>query len=155
MAATYHGFGFIHYGKRDFDVDDSYVTTLWFAVAYVPVVPIRSLRIRETGGTSYISMRRRRNAVILAKMPPNWQQVVSVYAFFAVEVGLLVLADARLSPDSQRSWGLRIMALLLLGFPILLRKRALEHVRAEKARAEAGFAREFQERGSAPVSFRD
>jgi hypothetical protein len=151
--ATYHGFGTIYYGKRDFGVDGSYVTTLWIVVAYVPVVPVRSVRMRDTGGSSYFSMDRRRHVVLLAKMKPVWTQVVSVYAFFVIEVGLIVAADRRFSPDPWKAWGFRALAAVLVALPLLLQKRARERVKAQLERMEMGFSPEF--RDGKVKSFRD
>jgi hypothetical protein len=150
--ATYHGFGAMYYGKRDFGVDGSYVTTQWIVVAYLPVVPIRSVRMREMGGTTYISMKRRKKAILLAKMRPDWLQVTYVYSFFAVEVGLIVAADSRFMPDQIRAWGLRGLALVLFGLPWILRRRAMDRVKAARERMEMGFAVETE---SGPQSFRD
>lgn len=49
MAFTFHGIGSHFYGKRDFRSDGSYVTTEWVVIFYVPVVPVRSLRVRYLG----------------------------------------------------------------------------------------------------------
>ena len=45
MAFTYNGIGKMLYGQRDFLADGSFITTEWFVVLFVPVIPLRSLRV--------------------------------------------------------------------------------------------------------------
>jgi hypothetical protein len=40
-----NGFGTSYYGKRDFRSDGSWLTTKWFVIFWIPIFPIRSLRI--------------------------------------------------------------------------------------------------------------
>lgn len=46
---TLNGFGTTFYGKRDFRADGSYITTEWIVLAYLPLIPIRSLRVSYRG----------------------------------------------------------------------------------------------------------
>ena len=42
---SFNGFGTMFYGCSDVWSDGSYVATEWFAVVYLPVVPLRSVRM--------------------------------------------------------------------------------------------------------------
>lgn len=139
MAFTFRGIGAMHYGKRDFRPDGSYVTTLWFVVLYVPIVPIHSKRMRPTGEVKYYGIRSRRTYQLLEKTSPNLKQVVSVYAWFYTELASFISAKL------LESWWMAIPGFLLLGLPWVLRRRALERMKAESARLAMGFAPELSE----------
>jgi hypothetical protein len=139
MAFTVRGIGAMHYGKRDFRPDGSYVTTLWFVVAYVPIVPIQSKRWRSTGQTKFYGLGTRRTYVLIEKTKPHLQQVLSTYAFFAVEVALFIAAM------KLDNWWLALPGLLLLGVPFLLRKRAHEEMKAQSERVAMGFSPEVRD----------
>ena len=49
MAYTLNGIGTTFYGQRDFQPDGSYLTTEWLVFLYVPLIPIRSLRVVYRG----------------------------------------------------------------------------------------------------------
>ena len=139
MAFTFRGIGALNYGKRDFRPDGSYVTTLWFVLAYLPIVPIHSKRIVPTGKVEYYALRPRRTCILQEKTKPNRTQVLSVYLWFAAELAIFITADMR------KEWWIAIPGVLLLGLPWLLRSRAMERMKAEAARKDMGFAPELPE----------
>jgi L-asparagine transporter-like permease len=139
MAYTFRGIGAMRYGQRDFRTDGSYVTTLWFVVFYVPVVPLKSIRVRRTGDTKYYGLTRRYVEEVLQQPTLDWTQIISVYAWFAALITLLLEARMR------ESWWLVSPILLLLGLPWLLRKRAIERVKAEAERQSMGFSASLPE----------
>jgi hypothetical protein len=49
MAFTFNGIGTTHYGKRNTEPDGSYITTVWFVLFYLPILPLRSLHVRPKG----------------------------------------------------------------------------------------------------------
>jgi hypothetical protein len=139
MAYTFHGFGAMDYGQRDFCPDGSYVTTTWFVCFYVPIVPIRSKRLRPTGEVKYFSTRAKRMFSALEKTGPNPKQVASVYAFFAMEIAIYITAVVH---DSLL---FAIPGIPLLGLPWLLRRRAINRMKATMARQAMGFSPELSE----------
>jgi hypothetical protein len=139
MAFTFRGIGAMHYGKRDFRPDGSYVTTLWFVLLYVPIAPIHSKGLRPTGEVKYYGIRPRRTQLLLEKTPPNSKQVLSVYAWFAVELASFIGAKL------LELWWIAIPGVLLLGLPWVLRRRALERVKAASERMAMGFSPELSE----------
>jgi len=124
----------MHYGKRDFLADGSYITTLWFVVFYLPIYPIKSVRLRATGETKYYSMRRVPVIEEIKQSQVNRTQVMSVYAWFATEFAVLITAKIW-----ESRWML-LPAVIVVGLPFLLRKRAQEKVKAEGERKAMGFS---------------
>ncbi len=49
MPSTLNGIGTKFYGQRDFSPDGSYITTEWFVFIYIPLIPLKSLRVRYQG----------------------------------------------------------------------------------------------------------
>jgi hypothetical protein len=46
MATLIQGFGTTFLGQRDFLPDGSHITTEWVVVFFIPIVPLRSLRVK-------------------------------------------------------------------------------------------------------------
>jgi len=112
MPASFYGIGSTFYGKRDFREDGSYITTEWLIVVGIPLIPLRSFRVRcllplrtfkighptrhEQGLRRTISVRWRSLVALGAmdleviydvyerRFPPNWRQVIYTYGFFAL-----------------------------------------------------------------------
>jgi len=93
MAFTFQGIGTTFYGQRDFGMDGSYITTEWVVFLFIPVIPLRSLRVRPDGGESIGIIYQKENYAVFEKNPPNWKQVLSVYLYVGLYlfwcVGLL------------------------------------------------------------------
>jgi hypothetical protein len=86
MPFTYNGCGTKFYGQRDKEPDGSYITTEWIVLVYVPLIPLRSFRIKPTGKSSLMVVY---NSVeyLVMPVPLNWQQVRNVYLVGATIVG--------------------------------------------------------------------
>jgi hypothetical protein len=54
MAFTFNGIGTTFYGHAGARPDGSYVKTEWFVFFYVPIFPIRSLRVVPKGATNLL-----------------------------------------------------------------------------------------------------
>ena len=86
MAYTIHGVGTTFYGKRDFRADGTYLTTEWAVLFHLPMLPLRSLRVRDLGvgrlpsepGLAPAPLYR-----VCESTRPNWKQVVCVYGYVA------------------------------------------------------------------------
>jgi hypothetical protein len=129
----------MHYGRCEFRSDGSYVTTLWFVVLYLPIVPIHSLRMRKTGRIKYYGMRPASEVEVLEKSKPHRMQVLRTYALFSV--GLVMFLSAALS----HAFWLAIPGAALAALPWLLRNRAMERVKAAVEREKSGFSAELAE----------
>jgi hypothetical protein len=109
MAGTFNGIGTKFYGQRDFRADATYITTEWFVFCFIPLIPLRSLRVRFQGPAnvrSYVVFfSSRRSYAVFETGWPNWKQVLCTYGFVALSVcwsSLIFLAIA----VSQESRGL-------------------------------------------------
>jgi len=80
MAYMFNGMGTTFYGKRDFRADGTYLTTEWFVFLFVPLVPLRSLRVRPQGLTN----RGGQQYAIHETRLPSLKQVFYTYGFVAV-----------------------------------------------------------------------
>ncbi len=81
MPLSVNGTGTRFYGNR---TDDKYgtVTTQWFTIYFVPLIPIRSMRI-SYAGSSVGLLSSSTHYQVLEKLPLQWGQVVRVYGFLA------------------------------------------------------------------------
>jgi len=87
MAASIQGIGTAFIGKRDFDPDGSYVTTEWVVFLYLPLVPLRSLRMEKTDRKSknwFPILSSTSTFDVTARGRPNWKQVLCVYSFVLI-----------------------------------------------------------------------
>ncbi|MGA3095216.1 MAG: hypothetical protein ABSF25_02080 [Bryobacteraceae bacterium] len=84
MATLIQGFGTAFIGQRDFWPDGSYVTTEWIVALFVPLFPLRSLRVKPKPRQTtflYVIASTGRNYVVSDETEPHRRQVASVYAF--------------------------------------------------------------------------
>jgi hypothetical protein len=80
MAFTVYGTGTTFIGERDYYArDGSYVTTEWMVVFFIPLVPLRSLRVVPAGVDPRWHWWHRYHQ--LAELPLSGRQVLSVYGF--------------------------------------------------------------------------
>jgi Membrane dipeptidase (Peptidase family M19) len=106
MAFSIQGFGTSFVGQRDFGADGSYITTKWVVLLFVPVIPLSSLRVKETttyggealaaiatGAGAYYSKQR----YLAHRVPLHLKQVFCVYGFLASYIGLPILLGAILA----------------------------------------------------------
>jgi hypothetical protein len=91
---TFNGTGTRFYGKSAKSADGSYVATRWVTLFFVPLIPIGSYRVLETGGT-----RGRRGTVtttrttfVSVRVPLARLQVALTYALAAVLTPAAVVA---------------------------------------------------------------
>jgi hypothetical protein len=139
MAFTFRGVGAMHYGERDYRSDGSHLTTLWFVLFYVPIIPIHTKRIRVTGEVKYYALRPSRTLILLEKTKPDLTQVISAYAWFAA--GLAIFITAKI----HANWWIAVPGILLLGLPWVLRRRARERMALQSERAAMGFSPEISD----------
>jgi hypothetical protein len=81
MPLSIQGIGTTYYGVRDTRNDGSYVTTEWAIVAFVPIIPLRTLRVVKSGYASGTFMWSRQPYLVCECLPLDLRQVISVYGF--------------------------------------------------------------------------
>ena len=132
---AYHsaGIGTDVYGEQDFRADGSYLTTKFVIVIGIPIVPIKTLRVRLVASrTPILGISRQRTDAyffdVLGEYPLCWSQVLRVYGFALTEGTSIFSAVAFCY--SQRLRGLSVSPIILgaLAFPpwiqYLVRRRA-------------------------------
>jgi hypothetical protein len=87
MALTLNGFGTSYYGARWLP-DGTYITTKWVVVLFVPIFPVESVRILQTGprheGGVYS-----RQSLITQPVPLDKNMVLKMYGLLALFAVLL------------------------------------------------------------------
>jgi len=85
MARTINGIGTTFYGKCKFNPDDSYITTKWVVLVFIPIVPLASYRFIEESSSSF--------EVVDADLPLEIMQVLRTWLFVAFLGFALNLTD--------------------------------------------------------------
>lgn len=80
MPHTISGFGTKYYGEADHRPDGSFIATEWITAAYIPLIPLRSLRLMRSGNPLENDFGHATFGV-LEKVPLFWSQILRVYAF--------------------------------------------------------------------------
>jgi len=125
VAYSINGFGTTYYGMRDFERDGSYVTTRWFILGTLPIVPLGSIRIRD--------VRRglvRREMYVDEDLGMDWLQVLMTYLYVYLcvpfAIYLIVMKEHSFVDDYRVPFWLVILfrtfpLLFVLAVPHLLR----------------------------------
>ncbi|MFZ6642540.1 hypothetical protein ACO0LL_22635 [Undibacterium sp. TC4M20W] len=85
MARTINGIGTTFYGKCKFHPDQSFITTKWVVLVYIPIVPLASYRFIEESSSSF--------EVVEADIPLEIMQVLRIWLFVALLAFGLSLSD--------------------------------------------------------------
>ena len=83
MAGSCNGIGTTYYGADDRQFDSSFVTTEWFIILFVPLIPVGSygVRLASSANMSYGNVRQTfRTYAIIRRLPLNIKQVIKIYA---------------------------------------------------------------------------
>jgi hypothetical protein len=97
MPSSINGCGTKYYGARDFRADGSHLTTNFFCLLFVPLIPLHSVRVIPDPKNSWLPFSKN-YYVILEKRFPNLLQVLSVYFAGAVALALLIFTIAYVDP---------------------------------------------------------
>ncbi len=93
MPYTFNRIGTKYYGKRDFGEDGSFVTTEWFVIIDIPIIPLGSFRVLPTGRTMDLFFIKSRDYRV-QRVPLNWRQVINVYLVaIALLMALFLVLD--------------------------------------------------------------
>jgi len=135
MPFTFYGTGTMLIGERDYAADGSYLTTEWFVIFCLPLLPLRSLRVIPAGADPRWPVFRQSYRLI-AESSPSPRHAISVYAFAAAFAGWLVCwwqavgLLAKLAPLGELvapvAFLVMVLAIILSPFavPLYLRRRA-------------------------------
>lgn len=88
MPFTFNRIGTKYYGKRDLLEDGSFVTTEWFVLIDIPIIPLGSFRVVPIGRTLNILVLKS-GEYLVTRVPLNWRQVRNVYIVTIALLGTL------------------------------------------------------------------
>jgi hypothetical protein len=114
VALSINGFGTTFYGRRLRRPDGSYVTTKWFILAFLPILPLESARLKDSRrGFS------RQEYEALEDIGLDWVQVLNtyVYVYLLFPLSLYWLLVKRPEAPAALPW---VLALAFSFWPILL-----------------------------------
>jgi lipopolysaccharide export LptBFGC system permease protein LptF len=125
MPHNVNGIGTTYYGASDRQPDGSFVTTEWFILFSVPLIPLRSVRVRYRGESS------RRGSTtkhydIIDKAPLDSKHVLHAYAWALIPLALAFLifvVGMALPSSSARSTATTVCAgslILGIGFWVIV-----------------------------------
>ena len=96
------GIGMDFYGKKNYNPDDgSYTSIKWFVFIFLPIIPLKALRIRKIGHeiANYIIYRRESIKYdVLSQVPLGTNKgliiktYISVYGFLSLLIGSIILS---------------------------------------------------------------
>ena len=129
MAFTFHGIGTMVYGERDYWPDGSFITTEWFVVGWVPLLPVISKRIGYTRSSDYATYDAS-GYWVYRNLPLSRKQVLFTYGWFASMITPIVLwancqnSLAKIFGDEDKAAGLFLLILaIVLALPYFLRQK--------------------------------
>jgi hypothetical protein len=97
MPSSVNGFGTKYYGQREFHPDGSYITTKFFCLAFVPVIPLHSVRVIPDPKNSWVPFSKNYYAILETRWP-NPLQVLSIYLWSAAAVAMGILFFWKIAP---------------------------------------------------------
>jgi len=139
MSVSICGCGTELYGKRNFAYDGSYLTTEWVTIFLIPIIPIRSLRVKDTsnvtGAWYFVYGWTSREFVICRRQSLSLRQVAFTYIYV---IGLLIFLLTLVVVDvlpADSVWLCRIFIVALGGLwlliPWVLRRKALRKIQRQ------------------------
>jgi hypothetical protein len=137
MPTSFQGIGTTFYGQRDYQSDGSYITTEFIIFAGIPIMPLRSMRVRYGGATGIVFpvVHSEEKYAVLATMRPNAKQLLSVYGFIVLMICWVVglvwgygKAEGKLDQTATSALLFLLFVLPAL-LPVLLRSAAKRKIK--------------------------
>ena len=79
------------YGQRDYWPDGSYITTEWFVVAWVPIIPPCSKRISYTKDSDYAKYDASEGFYVYETLGVDRRQALFIYLWLTCVVGPFII----------------------------------------------------------------
>ncbi len=129
MAGSFAGWGSTFYGKRDFGMDESYLTTEWVIIFGIPIYPQRSFRVSSVvdheGGYYVFYSRSKTTYAIYEEQKPFHKQVLFVYSFM-MGIALILFYSEILF--QHMSWFFFFVLFMWCLLPVILRTIAWKKI---------------------------
>jgi hypothetical protein len=105
MPSSINGCGTKYYGQRNFRADGSHLTTNFFCLLFLPLIPLHSVRVIPDSKNSWLPFSKNYYQ-ILEQRWPNPMQVLFVYLCAAVVIGQGILFFIYVDPylKTQTPW---------------------------------------------------
>jgi len=109
LAQTLNGIGTKLYGKRNFRPDGSFVATLWVVLFWIPLIPLKSVRVRDAGidvgpdkPTFFPGWSSSWSYFVLGESRLDFRQVMNIYVFMLLPIIAFKILDSAHAkiPDS-------------------------------------------------------
>jgi hypothetical protein len=131
VASSLNGFGTTIYGKRDFWPDGSYIATKWVILFWIPLVPLRSMRLKKVGSSGilpgwFTQDRWHTQYLVYSRKPLNLNQVALIYSYVLLLIGGL---SAIANLDGSLWFVPPMIFLPVLILPWFFRRNARERVK--------------------------
>jgi len=107
MANSFNGIGTSFYGQSRFEEDGSFVTTKWFIIGFVPIIPMASARVKYLGTSGVPFFSRTSNFEMLKELPVDGLQVLKTWAYV---VFIIALVTGILSSDKPPIFKIIVVA---------------------------------------------
>ena len=138
-----NGFGTTFCGQRAFRKDGSFITTKWFTIAYIPLWPLKSLRVIKLESREMdvlFGTGRYTDYKVLQTLPRCRIQVCCTYGYVALMASLFcLLAMADFTGKSEGwLWGIAVLIVGAMFLPWCLRAIAKSSMRSSDEDAPSG-----------------
>ncbi|MGB7548708.1 MAG: hypothetical protein WBM14_13230 [Terracidiphilus sp.] len=143
MPGSVNGFGTMYYGQRQPRHDGSYVTTNFFCLCFLPIIPLHSVRVIPDPKNSWLPFSKN-HYLVLQQRWPDPVQVISIYLCAAAAIAMSILFFWKIDPylrqhlpwldtDTMKTVMFSVCALAPVLAALLLRSFLLKHARARGA----------------------
>jgi hypothetical protein len=119
MAFSISGCGTNFYGWSGVRRDGSYIATEWITALYLPIIPLRSFRVRRGRGINLVVFSSR-SYQIIEKLPLYWPQVFRAYFLLAWWVATVCIFWQMKLDDRMGSGAFLLSLIGIMALPLVL-----------------------------------
>ena len=100
VAKNYAGIGTTYYGVANCQDNGSYITTKWFIIWHIPIVPLSSYQVKFRDRTyDYVKKLSTENYEYIKKVKLNIKQVFKTWVIMFMVIALIVLEIKFINPE--------------------------------------------------------
>lgn len=108
MANSFNGIGTSYYGQSKFEQDGSYVTTKWFILGFLPIIPMASARVNYVGTSGIPFFSRTSSFELVEELPIDWLQVLKTWLY---TIFIIALVSGVMTSNKPPAFKIIIVAL--------------------------------------------
>lgn len=88
---TFNGIGTSYFGESEYQCDGSYIKTEFICFLYIPLIPLRSMRVyRDASGDGSLLIFTRTGYAVKERIPLYWKQVFYIYVLLLLTYYLII-----------------------------------------------------------------